>query len=203
MTLQSGIPLLLASQSSARAGVLRAAGIVFDSLPAHVDEAAIKASARAEAVSAEDTAIWLAETKAERVAGNRPDAIVIGADQMLVCEDEWFDKPADLATAAAQLRLLRGKQHKLITAVVAFRGGVRVWHHLETPKMTMRMFSDRFLDEYLAIEGDLVCTSVGGYRLEGLGMHLFDRIDGEHSAILGLPMTALLGFLRQQGAVST
>ncbi len=204
MALQAEEPaLILASQSEARAGLLRAAGLGFEAMPARVDEAAVKEGLRAEGGSAEACAVLLAGMKAERVARRWPGALVIGADQLLVCEGLWFDKPGNLGEAAEQLRALRGRAHELVTAVVCQVGGQRVWQHVAKPKLVMRDFSESFLAAYLAAEGEAVCGSVGAYRLEGLGMHLFDSVQGEHSAILGLPMTALLGYLRQYGLVLT
>jgi len=120
----------------------------------------------------------------------------------LVCEDRWFDKPADMAEAAAQLRALRGRTHTLVTAILCQRGDQRLWHHIARPRLTMRGFSDAFLADYLQLEGMSVTTSVGAYRLEGPGVHLFDAVAGEHAAILGLPLLPLLGFLRQHGVLS-
>jgi len=200
--LQSPEPLLiLASASTARRAVLTAAGLAFETQPAHIDEAAVKQGALAEGVSADETALLLAELKAERVARRAPGALVIGADQILVCGDRRFDKPANLDDARTHLLALRGQAHKLVTAIVCLRDGARIWHHVARPRLVMRGFSDRFLDAYLAAEGDALLSSVGAYRLEGLGVHLFDRIEGEHAAILGLPLLPLLGFLRQHGVV--
>jgi septum formation protein len=126
---------------------------------------------------------------------------VIGCDQLLVCEGRPFDKPESLDAARAHLRALRGKRHDLVTATVAYRGGERVWGDVTVPRLTMRDFSDAFLEAYLTAEGEAVCASVGAYRVEGLGVHLFSRIEGEHSAILGLPMVPLLSFLRVHGLV--
>jgi septum formation protein len=193
--------LILASQSPFRRALLEGAGLRFTVLPAHVDETAIKQAVHAEHESAEDAALLLAEMKAARVAHREPGALVIGADQILVCEDVWFDKPANVADARDQLRILRGKTHTLATAVVCHVGETRVWHHVAKPRLTMRPFSDEFLDAYLAEEGDTVTATVGGYRLEGPGLQLFDRIDGEQAAIIGLPMLSLLGFLRQHGVL--
>ena len=196
-----GSHLILASTSSARRALLQAAGLAFDVIPARIDEGAIKSAARAEGASPEDVAILLAELKAARVALQRPEALVIGADQILVCDDKWFDKPTTLSAARAQLEQLRARAHTLVTAVVCQRRESRLWHHVASPRLTMREFSDDFLDAYLAIEGAAITSSVGGYRLEGPGIHLFDRIEGEHSAILGLPLLPLLAFLRQHRAL--
>jgi septum formation protein len=193
--------LILASQSPFRRALLEGAGLRFTTHPAHVDEAAIKRAVQAERESAEDAALLLAEMKAARVARREPGALVIGADQILVCEGVWFDKPADVTEARAQLRTLRGKTHMLATAVVCHVGESRIWHHVVRPRLTMRVFSDAFLETYLAEEGETVTATVGGYRLEGPGVQLFDRIDGEYSAIIGLPMLPLLGFLRQHGVL--
>jgi septum formation protein len=152
--------------------------LTFDVLPSQVDEAEIKLAARAEGMSAADTALTLADLKAGRVAGRAPQALVIGADQILVCDGAWFDKPADRDAARHQLLSLRGKAHVLATAVVC--------HH----------------DTYLAAEGEMVTSTVGAYRLECRGVHLFERIDGDHAAILGLPLLPLLSFLRQHGALA-
>lgn len=192
-------PLILASQSAARAALLTAAGLRFEARPARVDEAAIKQACRAEGLDAADAALTLAGLKAERIRD--PDALVIGADQLLVCGEDWFDKPADIDGARAHLRALRGQTHRLVTAVVCMRGGQEVWRHVAEPRLRMRGFSDAFLEDYLAAEGDAVLACVGAYRLEKMGVHLFDSIQGEHSAILGLPLLPLLGFLRQHGVL--
>ena len=199
--LQADVPrLVLASQSAARAALMQAAGLRFVARPARVDEAAVKEACRAEGLDASETALALAELKASRVRD--PSALVIGADQLLVCEGAWFDKPADLSAACTHLQALRGRRHTLVTAVVCQRGGQTVWHHVAVPALTMRPFSDAALDAYLDAEGGALLHCVGAYRLEGLGIHLFDRIEGEHAAILGLPMLPLLGFLRQHGVLA-
>ena len=194
--------LILASASAARAGVLRSAGLRFSVCSAAIDESAVKDAAKADGASADDTAILLADLKAQRIARSRPDSLVLGADQILVCEGCWFDKPRDMAEARDHLVSLRGRVHHLATALVCRRAGTRVFHHVSRPRLTMRPFSDDFLDAYLAHEGDAVLSSVGAYRVEELGIHLFDEIEGEHSAVLGLPLRPLLGFLRQHGVVA-
>ena len=194
-------PLILASGSASRRALLLAAGLAFEAVTPLVDEDSVKHSARAEGASVDEVALLLASLKTERVARTRQDAVVIGADQILVCDGEWFDKPANPAEAASHLRRLRGRSHVLVTAVVCQRGLTPLWHHVATPRLTMRSFSDAFLDAYLRAEGDAVLSSVGAYRLEGSGVHLFDGIDGEYSAILGLPLLALLGFFRQNGVL--
>ena len=194
-------PLVLASQSTARAALLTAAGLRFEARPARVDEAAVKQACRAERADAAETALTLAAMKARRIRD--AEALVIGADQILVCGEAWFDKPADLDGARTQLQALRGQTHRLVTAVVCMRGGREVWRHVTEPRLRMRRFSDAFLDDYLAAEGDAILACVGAYRLEGLGVHLFDDVQGEHSAILGLPLLPLLGFLRQHGIIAS
>jgi len=194
-------PLVLASQSTARAALLTAAGLRFEARPARVDEAAVKQACRAEGADAAGAALTLAGLKAQRIRD--PDALVIGADQILVCGETWFDKPAGLDAARIQLQTLRGQTHRLATAVVCMRGGQEVWRHVAEPRLRMRGFSDAFLADYLAMEGDAILACVGAYRLEGLGVHLFDDVQGEHSTILGLPLLPLLGFLRQHGVIAS
>ena len=193
-------PIVLASQSATRAALLHGAGIAFEARPARVDEDALKAAGRAEGASADDVALALASLKASRIRA--PGQVVVGADQMLDCEGEWFDKPRDRATARAQLQALRGRTHVLVTAVVCMKDGTEIWRHVARPRMAMRAFSDALLDAYLAAEGDAVLGSVGGYRLEGPGIQLFDTVEGEYAAVLGLPLLALLGFLRQNGVLA-
>lgn len=193
--------LILASQSKFRAALLAGAGIVVEAMPAHIDEAEVKAGAKAEGMFVQDTAMLLASMKAERIARRHPEALVIGGDQILVCEGQWFDKPADLDAARLQLQALRGRAHELVTAVLCQRGEQRVWQHVARPRLVVRNFSEAFLEEYLVMEGALLTTTVGAYRVEGPGMQLFDRIEGEHTAIMGLPLLPLLGFLRQHGVL--
>jgi len=202
MALQRDTPrLVLASASTSRRAVLRAAGLRFDVRPADVDETALKHAARSEKADAATAAVRLADAKAAWVAAAEPDALVIGADQIVVCNGAWFDKPADLAAARMHLQTLRGRAHILATAVVCRCGGRRLWQHVAEPRLVMRRFSDAFLDAYLAMEGGHILGSVGAYRLEGPGVHLFSRVDGEHAAILGLPLLPLLEFLRQSGVL--
>lgn len=198
--MQSARPeIVLASGSATRRMLLAAAGLRFRTESPAVDEAAIKQSARGADMAAEEAALSLAALKAARIRD--ADALVIGADQILLCENEWFDKPADLATAREQLLALRGRTHELVTAVVCRRGGTPVWQYLARPRLAMRHFSDAFLDAYLAAEGTDILASVGAYRLEAGGIQLFERVEGEHAAILGLPLLPLLGFLRQHGVL--
>lgn len=199
---QSAATLVLASASASRKTLLEHAGLRFETRAAQVDEAAVKRGAQSSGATAAETALLLAELKAVRIARRDPEALVIGCDQLLVCEERWFDKPADLAEARAHLLALRGRTHTLVTAVLCQRGEQRIWHHVAQPKLTMRGFSDKLLDLYLASEGEALTTTVGAYRLEGLGIHLFDKVEGEHAAVLGLPLLPLLGFLRQHGVLT-
>ena len=192
-------PLILASASASRRALLASAGLEFETWPADIDEVSIKQEARAEGATVEQTALRLADLKAAAVARNAPEALVIGADQILVCEGIWFDKPADMATAVTQLRALRRRTHTLVTAVACRQGPALHWHTVVAPRLTMRDFSDQFLVDYLASEGDAVTTTVGAYRLEGRGIHLFSAVEGDHSAVLGLPLLPLLSFLRDEG----
>jgi septum formation protein len=192
-----GVPLVLASTSATRAALLRSAGLAFTTAAPGVDEESVKESARADGLGASDAALLLAELKARRISERVPQAVVIGADQILVCGGRWFDKPRDRAAAAAQLAALSGRRHELVTAVLVMRGGVVLWRHVATPRLTMRPLTAATISAYLDAAGEAVLRSVGAYQAEGLGIRLFDAIEGEHAAILGLPLLPLLGFLRQ------
>ncbi len=193
--------LVLASTSRARMRLLQAAGVPVTAQAPGLDEAELKRSLRAAGAQPAQAAETLAEMKAERVSRRRPGEIVLGADQLLVCDGTWFDKPAGLDEAAAQLRALRGRCHELVTSVVAVRDGARLWHATDRARLTMRPFSDEFLRAYLDRAGAAVLDSVGGYQLEGLGAQLFTRIEGDHFTIQGLPLLPVLDFLRAQGVV--
>lgn len=193
--------IVLASASSARAALLRAAGIAFAVQPAAIDETAVKDDSRRRGDSPLECAIRLATAKALHVSDQDPAVLAVGADQILAVGEEWFDKPADLAEAAAQLRQLRGRSHTLETAVCVACGGAPLWHATSRPQLTMRHFSEAFLAGYIDAEGEALLGSVGAYRLEGMGVQLFCRINGDHFAVLGLPLLELLGFLRQRGAL--
>lgn len=201
--MSGGVPaVVLASGSRTRAEMLERAGVRVTLAPAAVDEEEIKLAARAEGAPVEDVAEALAEMKAQRVTRKHPGALVIGADQMLDCEGRWFDKPRDRTAARAQLQELRGRTHRLVSCAVVIRDGERLWHHVDRARLTMRPFSDAFLDSYLNAAGDEVLQSVGAYHLEGLGAQLFHRVDGDFFTILGLPLLPLLGFLRVHGVIA-
>lgn len=191
--------LVLASGSRTRAAMLEQAGVTAILDRPLVDEDEVKAAGRAEGVSADIVAEALAELKAQRITRRHPGALVVGADQMLECEGRWFDKPTDRAAARAQLLDLRGKTHRLVSCAVVVRDGERMWHKIDSARLTMRNFSEAFLDDYLDRVGDEVLHSVGAYQLEGLGAQLFHRIEGDFFTILGLPLLPLLGFLRVHG----
>jgi septum formation protein len=189
-------PLILASASTARAQMLRSAGVAFSIDPAGIDESAIKRQHREAGYSALACAQALAEAKALAVAARHPKAVIIGGDQILVAGEDWFDKPRSLNAAAVQLRRLAGRRHMLATAACAVRGSDVLWQASALPQLTMRHFGETFLAGYIAAEGEAVLGSVGAYRLEGRGVQLFVRIEGDYFAILGLPLLELLEFLR-------
>jgi septum formation protein len=193
--------LVLASASAVRARLLAAAGVDFRIEPAELDETFLKQACRAEGRLAAACALALAEAKARQVAARCGRAVIIGADQLLVCGEAWFDKPADLGQARAQLQALRGRTHELVTAVCAVQGKSRLWHAVSSPRLTMRYFTDAFLDDYIRAEGADIIGSVGAYRFEGRGAQLFEHIEGDYFAILGLPLLELLGFLRMKGLI--
>ena len=194
--------LILASASASRASMLRNAGLTVTATPARIDEDAVRQSVRSEGGSADAAARLLAELKARQISRNQGDAFVIGADQMLECGGDWFDKPESLTDARRHLQRLRGQRHMLLTAAVVVRGGTVIWSHAETATLAMRPFSDAFLDVYLDRIGEEALETVGGYRLEGIGAQLFSRIDGDFFTILGLPLLPLLDFLRGHGILA-
>jgi len=193
--------LILASASAARARLLDGAGVAFSVAPAEIDEASIKKVFRERAAGAEACALVLASAKAAAVSARHPEALVVGADQLLVIGDLWFDKPDTLGCVIEQLEALRGRTHTLVTAVCVTRNGERLWHTVTAPCLTMHDFSAGFLADYIATEGTAVLGSVGAYRFEGRGTQLFSRIEGDYFSILGLPLIELLGFLRRCGAL--
>ena len=201
MTSPAEQPLILASGSAARARIMRAAGLSFESLPVAVDEESIREAMEAESAPPRDVADALAALKAMRGSTRIPQAMVIGADQILVCDGRIFGKPADMATAKAQLMALRGKTHELISAAAAASNSAVVWRHVTTARMTMRPFSEAFVDDYLERCGDGILGSVGAYHYEGLGAQLFARVSGDYFTIMGLPLLELMGWLRARGAL--
>lgn len=192
--------LVLASKSETRRAVLDGAGVPYEAVSSGIDEEAAKAELLAAGADAREVAGALAERKALAVSARRPE-LVIGADQTLEFEGRLYDKADTPAEARARLKALRGKPHQLHSAVAAAQGGTVVWRDTESATLTMRDFSDRFLDAYLAAEGEAALGSVGCYRLEGLGVQLFSRIEGDYFTILGLPLMGLLDLLRTRGVL--
>ncbi len=199
-------PVVLASGSAARRKLLSAAGVPFTVQPAEVDEAALRAGMANEhegELTPEDVAVELACEKAKAVSRLNRRALVIGADQVLSCGNDIFGKAPDAAAARQELRALRGQTHVLTSAFALARDGNVICYHAAAARLTMRMFSDAFLDEYLERAGDAILSCVGCYELEGLGLQLFEKVDGDYFTILGLPMMALLTELRARGALMT
>lgn len=190
----------LASQSAARASLLAAAGVPFQTVTAGVDEDALKAGLLAEGVGPRDIADALAEAKAVKVSARRP-GLVIGADQTLDLAGVLHDKAKTAAEARERLLAMRGQTHKLHSAVVVAQDGQPIWRELSTASLRMRAFTEDFLDGYMRRQASVVTSSVGGYHLEGEGLQLFDRIDGDYFTILGLPMLGLLDLLRRHGVL--
>lgn len=197
----SRVSLILASGSAIRAQLLARAGLSFSILRPNVDETELKS--RFKASSPAQLAADLAEAKAVAVSLNHPDALVIGADQVLNFAGKAHDKPASIADARAQLLRFRGRKHALETAICCCRAGGPVWSHALHAELTMRDFSDEFLESYLESLSDDVLTSVGGYKLEERGIQLFSQIEGDYFGILGLPLLPLLAFLRAEGLIAS
>ena len=188
--------IILASGSGARREILRNAGLDFDVVPADIDEESVKDRMRLEGCSALETAQALADLKARKVSKVHTRALVIGADQMLECNGSWFDKPRSVDGARSQLMKLRGQKHELLSGITVAQCGKVMFRHGVTSGLTMRSFSESFLDSYLQSESQNVCKSVGGYRIEGFGIQLFSSVTGSYFDILGLPLLPLLDFLR-------
>ena len=193
-------PLILASQSGARKMLLANAGLEFETETADIDERGIQAASKLS--NPREIGLLLAREKAKAVSANRPGSYVIGADQTLALGDRLFNKPAGRAQALAQLHDLAGSTHELNSAVAVAHDGKIVFEDVSIARMTMRPMSEAELSAYLDAAGDAVTTSVGAYQLEGLGIHLFERIEGDHFTILGLPLLPLLAFLRRERLVA-
>jgi septum formation protein len=198
----STMTLTLASTSAIRRQILTNAGVAFDAVGAQVDEDALKVGLRAEGFSPRDQADHLAEAKAVKVSRAR-SGLVLGCDQILALDGVALDKADTLEEAALRLRALRGKTHVLECAAVMARDGIPIWRLVKTARLTMRDFSDAFLNEYLHQYGQDALASVGCYQYEGAGAHLFSRVDGDYFAILGLPLLEVLDVLRNHGVVAS
>ena len=195
-----GVQVILASKSGARRAVLTGAGVPFEAVVAGVDEDAVKASMLAGGSGPRDVADALAEIKAVKVSAGRP-GLVIGSDQTLEFEGRLYDKAKTLEAARERLKAMRGKLHRLHSAVVVAQGGAPIWREVVSATLTMRDFSDDFLEAYLAAEGEQALGSVGCYRLEGPGAQLFSSIEGDYFTILGLPLMGLLDLFRRHGVL--
>lgn len=196
-----GEQIILASKSAARRAVLTGAGVTFEVAVAGVDEDAVKTAMLAQGATPRDVADALAEIKAVKISAGRP-GFVIGSDQTLEFEGRLYDKAETLEAAAERLKTMRGKPHKLHSAVVVAKDGTPIWREIVSATLTMRDFSDDFLDAYLALEGEEMLGSVGCYRLEGPGAQLFSKIEGDYFAILGLPLMGLLDLFRRHGVLT-
>lgn len=192
-------PLVLASKSDIRGKILAAAGLRFGIRAAQIDERAVEA--KAEVSDAIAAAGLLARAKAMAVAAQMPGHVVLGADQTLAHGAARLTKPVNRDDATNQLRALRGQTHELHSGIAVVRDGEVLFELVDTARLTMRNFSDRFLEDYLDMTGDIAMTSVGAYQLEGIGIHLFERVDGDYFTILGLPLLPLLKFFRDGGYV--
>jgi len=195
---RSSGPLVLASKSLARRQMLVAAGIPVEAMPADIDERAVE-DAFGHADRPDEIALHLAQEKAKAVAARMPGRLVIGADQTLAMGTQRFSKPADVGEARLQLRALRGQRHRLHSAVALVRDDQLLFRHEDAARLVMRDISDEFLDIYLEAAGHTVTESVGGYQLERTGIHLFERVEGDHFTILGMPLLPLLEALRRFG----
>lgn len=193
--------LILASSSKTRHAMLKNAGVECDAISSMIDEDGYKQSMKAEGANAAEAAETLAEMKALRMYRQQPDGIVIAADQMLECNGIWFDKPKDRDNTRAQLLALRGKTHQLVSAAVIYKEGSRIWGTIDTAHLTMRNFTEEWLDWYLDTAGEDIFDCVGGYQLEGIGAQLFTEIRGDYFTVLGLPLLPLIGFLRDHGVL--
>lgn len=194
--------VILASTSKARQDMLNKAGVQFETVPAKIDEDSIKAALLAEGANMNDVVDTLAEYKARRVAGSHA-GLVIGCDQILVCDKEIYSKAKTMAEAKDKLMALRGKSHQLLSAAVIFEDGKPVWRTIGRAQLFMRDFSEEFLDDYLATTKDDILSSVGCYWLESDGVKLFNRVQGDYFTVLGFPLLEVLGFLRTRGVVTT
>lgn len=194
-------PVLLASKSRARRSLLATIGVPFDSCDSLIDEREIEAPLRSAGAGGAEIGLHLARAKALAVSARGPDRLVIGADQTLCLEGQVLSKPSDQACAVTQLEALSGRTHELHSALCIARGNRIVFEAVPSARLKVRRLSRAFIETYVALAGKAVLTSVGAYQIEGLGIHLFDEIEGDHSTILGLPLLPLLTYLREEGSL--
>ncbi|MHB2267402.1 Maf-like protein [Aliihoeflea sp. PC F10.4] len=194
-------PIILASGSPFRRKILEDAGIAFTVERPQIDERAVEEAVAASGMTPDDLATILAEAKAVDVSQNHPGALVIGSDQTLSMDGELFHKPADMEEARRRLLKLSGRTHQLNSAVVIARDGEAIWRHVAIAQLTMRTLDPGFVGRHLSAVGDAALTSVGGYQIEGRGIQLFEKIEGDHFTIIGLPLLPLLQKLRELGAI--
>lgn len=195
--------VILASASTGRAQMLRDAGVEFEIQPAKIDEASIKDALVADGAKPHDIADALAEYKARKISAKFPDAFVIGSDQVLALDGVIYDKPESQEQLAKQLAELRGQAHRLYSAVVIYKDGEPQWRFVKQAKMTMRIFSDAFLKDYISRNWPEISYCVGGYQLEAEGVRLFQRVEGDYFTVLGMPLIEVLGYLTERGVLET
>jgi len=196
--------LILASTSTTRRTMLDAAGVRFEARSPQLDEESLKAGLCQEGIGPRDLADALAEAKAVALSRREPDAMVLGCDQVAVAADgTLLDKPGSRDGLRTQLNQLRGSTHRQLSAAVVAEAGRPVWRYVDEVRLTMRNFSDDFLDDYIEVEGEAAAGCVGGYRIEAMGAQLFSQIEGSHFTILGLPLLPLLDYLRTRAMIAT
>jgi septum formation protein len=195
-------PLILASGSEIRAGLLRNAGVPIEVTPARIDEAALRQSLLAEGASPRDLSDALAEAKARKVSASCPANLILGCDQILACDGDVFEKPDKPESAIRTLSALSGRKHHLFSAAVAYQGGNPVWRHIGQVRVTMAELSSDYIRSYVSTYWNDIRHCVGCYRLEGEGVRLIAHIDGDYFHVLGLPLTELLTWLRLRGDIT-
>lgn len=199
--INSSARVVLASGSQSRADILKSASMLVEICPSSIIESVIKESFSYQGKSTGEAAMALAVAKAQNISQTCPGAYVIGADSLMACEGNWFDKAQSIAEARSHLQRLAGKTHILETAVCVVKDGQVVWSHLASSKLIMRSISEDFLDSYVSCLGEKLLQCVGCYHIEGLGIHLFEEIQGDIFAIMGLPLLPLLNYFRREGVI--
>ena len=191
--------LILASSSATRRKMLDDAGLLYHAINAGIDEDSLKDAARAEGLNTRDAATMLAEMKAVKISNQNPGAYVIGSDQLLDLDGEWFSKPENTSEAQSHLTKLSGKTHDLVTAAVIYRDGERIWQDVSVPKISIRTLSEQDINNYITMMGEKITYTPGVYMIEDLGAQIISKIDGCPYAVLGLPLLEMLAFLRGHG----